>query len=171
MLKKINPKAIVAQHTTSIFIFFFPVVILLSAIIYLIKSKNFSQVLLMMGMASVVFIPAFLNYYKKSIVITKKSIYIFLRGKEILKWSIENDLYLVDVRQDKLGSIFGYGTLVLVNRDKKLYEYFFLSNPTQCRDKLIISYDKIMKNLDPNYISSYNLDKDVIEDKLDVIED
>jgi hypothetical protein len=171
MTKKINPKAVVVEGKTSIFIFFYPVMILLSIIVYLIKSKNLDQFLIFMFAATLAFLPAFFNYYNKSIVITKKSIYVFVRGKQILKWSLEEDFYLVDIRQDRLGSLLGYGTLVLVNRDKKLYEYFFLANASDVQTKLFLSYEKIMKKLDPNYISPYNLIKQSNEEKLDVIED
>lgn len=171
MTKKINPKAVVAEGRTSLFIFFYPVIILLSIIIYLIKGENLNQFLIFTFAAMLSFVPAFLNYYNKSIIVTKKSIYVFVRGKQVLKWSLEEDFYLIDVRQDKLGKFLGYGTLVLVNRDKKLYEYFFLSNPVEFQKNLFLSYEKIMKKLDPNYISPYNLTKESNEEKLDVIED
>lgn len=171
MTKKINPKAVVVEGKTSLFIFLYPVIILLSTIVYSINGRNLNQFLILMFAALLSFMPAFSNYYNKSIVITKKSIYVFLRGKQILKWSLEEDFYLVDVRKDKLGRFLGYGTLVLVNRDKKLYEYFFLSNATEVQHKLFLSYEIIMKKLDPNYISPYNLIKESNEEKLDVIED
>lgn len=172
MNKKINPKAVVAEEKTSPFIFFYPVMFLLSIIIYSINLKNLTNFLLLIVVSLVTFIPAFLSYYKKTIMITKKSIYVFLRGKEILKWSLVEDFYLIDVRQDKLGKFFGYGTLVLVNQEKKLYEFFFLANPNDFKDKLIISYEKLMKQLDPNYISSYILEKDINNNEnIDVIEE
>ena len=170
-MKKINPKAVIMESKTSVFIFLYPIMILLSMIIYMADKKSFSNFVLFLFISLICFIAPFLNFHKKSIILTKKSIYLFLRDKEIFKLSLESDFAFVDVKQDRMGKLLNYGTLVLSDSNNNIYEYFFLSNPQKFKEKIINLHLKIMREIDPNFVSPYNLEETKEEIKVDSIED
>lgn len=81
-------------------------------------------------------------------------------------------LLSIQVSQDKLGKLLGYGSLILKNRANELYEYRFLDNPYEVQDIIMVSYENMMKRLDPNFVSSYKLTKQKASTEvLDTIED
>lgn len=171
MENKINTKAIVYEGRTSKFIFFFPTLISLVMLFYSINNININHILIYIPISIICFFIAFINFHKKTIFITKKSIYCYVMGKQTLKWSLQDDFYSVDIKQDNFGKFLGYGTLTLFNKNKMMYEYFFLSDPKKFKDNLMVTYEKLMKKLDPNFIPSYMLDNNDKEEKIDSLED
>ena len=174
MSKKINPKSIVYQGKTSIFIFLYPTLLALGMIWYFFNTKTFSSFLISLSISFIVYFIAFLNFSKKQIFLTKNSVYIYMNERIKFSSLLVEDLYKIEIRQDKLGIFLNYGTLVIINKDNNYYEFFVLDNPKKCMDNIMTRYERNMKKIDPNFVSSYVLtekQKENKEDELDKIGD
>lgn len=93
MEKKINKKAIVYKGGSSIFIFVYPFLLFCLMSLYTIKNLNINNSIISILICLAMFIPAFLNFKKKSMLVTKNSIYVFNGEKKIIHWSIQKDFY------------------------------------------------------------------------------
>jgi hypothetical protein len=172
MEKKINKKAIVTTGKTSPFIFLYPGFISLLMVVYIIKNPNINNALLCLGISAFLFITGYFSFKNRKILITKNSIYVYSGEKKFLHWSIQNDFLGIEIQQDRLGKIFNYGTVIIANKDKSLYQQSFIDNPELFKDNLMVSYENIMKKLDPNFVSSYKVTgKGFTPEQIDSIEE
>lgn len=148
---QIKKNLIVEIANTSIFIFWQPTVVALCSVAYMLSNKS-SNILISLVVFVPFFIISFLNYFYKSIYLTKSSIYFFKNGISIFKVKLNDDFYIFDVKQSFFGKILNYGDIVVVNRDNKYITYSYINNPLKFKIKLIQRYEEEMKKIDPNYI-------------------
>jgi len=158
MSKKLNQSHVIFKGKTSVFIFLYPFIISFCLLFYSIKNFDIKFFFVLLITSFIVFIIAFLNFYKKEIIITDDFVYLFIRGKKIFKWSIVDEIYLVNVIQNKLGKILNYGTLILVNCNNEMYEYFYLDDPITFKDQLVLIHKEKTKKIDPIKNNEQNLD-------------
>ncbi len=177
MSKKINPKSIVFESKTSPFIFITSIVFFVGGTYLLIQTPTFSNFIIIILVFISIFITSFLNFSKKNIYLTKNSIYIYKGETKYVSLSLLNDILQVETRTNKLGTIFNYATLIIVTKDKKIIEYFFLDNAEKMKDKIMLRYEHLMIKSNPNFISTYkptasveNEDNTKEQKKLDSIE-
>jgi len=155
MSKKINPKSIVFESKTSPFIFISTFLFFIGGLYAFTQTPNFSNFIIITLVFMSIFVTSFLNFSKKNIYLTKNSIYIYKGEQKTVSISLLNDLLQVETRTNKVGDFFNYGTLIIVTKDKKIVEYFFLHDAEKMKDKIMIRYEYLMTKSDPNFISTY----------------
>lgn len=163
---------VIYKATTSKFIFLWPVAIFISMLFYSIfldKGNHFFTIFI----ASLFpLIPAFLFYYGKRIILTPNKVYIYIKNKKFISWKIIGDFKHVEYSQSRLGKLFNFGTLLIVNQNNESYQYMYLNNVQQMYEHIIIRYEKLMKRLDPDFIPVYKQKEVKTEiDSLDTIEE
>lgn len=139
--RKKNNIEIIAQSKTSVFIFFIPTIILIVNIYQLFFFKHFSLIFLIISF--VFFIPFFLNFYKKRIILTRNKIYVMSKKKKIISWHLIDDCSYIQYEQSFLGKILNYGTLQISNNKNQFYQYQFLHNIKNFYDQVLKQYNKI----------------------------
>ncbi len=175
MSKKINPKAIIFKEKTSIFVFLYPSLISIFMFWYFIQNKTQSSFLLFFFLSSIMFFLAGMNFLKKELILTSSSVYICANNKIKFSLNLVSELQSIDIRQEKLGTIFNFGTVVVLKNDKTFYEFFFINDPKNCLEKIMTRYEKnvlkINPNFEPKYLNQTNKNNKENEIKLDSIED
>jgi hypothetical protein len=139
--RKKNNVEIIAQNKTSVFIFFIPTIILIVNIYQLLIFQHPSIIFLILSL--VFFIPFFLNFYKKRIILTKNKIYVMSKKKKIISWHLMDDCSYIQYEQSFLGKIFNYGTLQISNNKNQFYQYLFLHDIKNFYNKVLEQYNKI----------------------------
>lgn len=167
---KLKHSVAIIQEKTHIFVFSGPIFIFIAISLYFISSKTDTNFLIFIFIFAVIFLKSLSLFYKKKIVVSDKKIYIYIRNKKFISWSLEKEFKMVNYSQSFFGKIFNFGTLTLINNNKEMYEYYFLNNPKKIYSSIIKNYEKLMKKLDPSFIVSY-IDEDVSNqtDSLDKI--
>lgn len=158
MEKNKNPKnkiKIILEEKTSNFVFSLPLLILLIIALYLIISNEHENYFIYILIFAGSFIKSLSLFYKKRLILTEHKIYIYVRGKRFIAWSLKEDFHIVNYKQNFFGKIFNYGTLTLINKNKEMYDYFYVSNVETIYLKIIETYEKLMKKLDPTFIVTY----------------
>ena len=165
---KIKNSIAITEEKTHMFVFSGPIFIFIAILVYFVSSETDTSFLILIFILAGIFLKSLSLYYRKKIVVSDKKIYVYIRSKKFISWSLEKDFKIVNYSQSFFGKIFNFGTLTLINNEKEMYEYFFLNNPKKVYSSIIASYEKLMKKLDPSFIVSY-IDKDV-NNKTDSIE-
>lgn len=169
--KKIRKAKVIIQEKTHIFVFSLPIIILLFGLLYIISGQNDTNIYIYIAVVVGIFIKSLSLFYKKKLILTENKIYLYVRGKKVICWSLVNDFYIVNYSQSFMGKIFDFGTLSLVNKEKELYDYYYLNNPKKVYSEIIKTYETLMKKLDPSFIVTY-IDNDSDEiDKIDKIKE
>ena len=155
-IKKLKSKIkIILEEKTSIFVFALPLIILLMVLLYLMIATEhenyFIYFLILLGIS----LKSLSLFYKKKIVLTENKIYVYIRGKKFISWSLDKDFYIVNYKQTFFGKLFNYGTLTIINKNKDMYEYSYINNVENIYSKIIETYEKLMKKLDPTFIVTY----------------
>lgn len=158
---------ILHEQKTSIFFLFPSFAILLISIIYLISKFEINMLLILLVINIFVFIPNFIQWKNKKIFITPGKIYVYNGKTKVIGWSFIEDFKLITINQTKYGKFLNYGTLKIVNQKNESYDFEFLDNPKKMFDEIIKRYEKNMKKINPDFVSTYKND----EVKLDKIED
>lgn len=172
MSKKINPKAIIFKGKTSIFVFLYPSLISIIMLWYFIDNKTIFSFLLFFSLSAIMFFLAGMNFFKKELILTPNSVYIYANNNLKFSLNLLSELHIIDIRQEKLGRIFNFGTLVFLKNDKTFYEFFFINDPKKCLEKIMIRYEKNVLKINPNFETKYfNKENNRNEKKLDSIED
>lgn len=138
--KKINIE-IIAQKKTSLFIFFVPIIILIINIYQIFIVKNFNILFLIFSF--IFFIPFFLNFYQKKIILTKTKLYVISRKRKIISWHLIKDCSYIQYEQSFLGKFLNYGTLQISNNKNQFYQYHFLHDVKNFYNQVIEQYQKI----------------------------
>lgn len=166
---KIKKPIVIIEETTHPFVFSFPILIFLAMIVYFISGKNDTSFFIYFIILALISLKCLSLYYKKKIVVSDKKIYVYIRGKKFLSWSLSQEFQIVNYSQSFFGKILNFGTLTLINKDKEMYEYYFLNNPKKVYSEIIKSYETLMKKLDPSFIVSYIEDDKKNIDSIDKI--
>ena len=169
---KIKKPIVIIEEKTHIFVFSGPIFIFLAMLVYFISSETYTSFLILISILAGISLKSLSLFYKKKIVVSDKKIYIYIRSKKFISWSLEKDFKMINYSQSFFGKIFNFGTLILINDSKEMYEYYYLNDPKKVYFSIVTSYEKLMKKLDPSFIVSY-IDKDVNHetDHLDKITD
>lgn len=147
MQNTINKKAILKESKTTRLIFL-PLIIF-SLVIYTIMFTNEFNLKNFLNFSFVIFIffiPLFLNFYDKKIILTGTSIYIFSLFQKETKISLVENLKAIEVKQDFIGLIFNYGSLFILTKNNELYTYRFLINPKKIEEKILKRYNYLINN-------------------------
>jgi len=166
--KKKSSVPIILEEKTSFWVFFWPIIILFGVLFYVTKATNYNIFFILLAV-SFSFVQPFLLFWRKRITITDRKIYVFQRGKKILSWHLIHDFSYINYEQSMLGKIFGYGTLIIINKNKEVYTYIALSNVFKVYETIIMCYEKAMVKRFPEYQPVYgkNLEKDESLDQLE----
>jgi hypothetical protein len=151
-----KPK-IIAEESTSLFIFFTPLLVLICSILYILngKSNSINNSIFIMLINCIFWITPILGFYNKKIILISNKVYIYVNNSKKFSLSFGINFKYLEFTQSKYGKIFNYGTLTLINTDNKIYQYFFLKNPEKIYNTIILTYEKNMKLLDKDYISTF----------------
>lgn len=147
MQNTINKKAILKESKTTRLIFL-PLIIF-SLVIYTIMFTNEFNLKNFLNFSFVIFIffiPLFLNFFDKKIILTGTSIYIFSLFQKETKISLVENLKAIEVKQDFIGLIFNYGSLFILTKNNELYTYRFLINPKKIEEKILKRYNYLINN-------------------------
>lgn len=166
-MEKNQKSSVLLQEKTSNFIFLTPLLLSIVSLFYLFNTNNKTNFFFTVAVIFLISTKSFLMFRGKKIVITKTKMYIYVNNKKFISWSLAEDFYIVNYKQNFLGKIFSYGTLVIINQDKQMYEYFYLNNVENSYHAIMESYEKLMQKLDPSFIVLY---KDKKNTKIDKIE-
>ena len=165
--EKEKKNIIVLEEKTSHFIFLMPALLSIVSLFYLFNSGNMTNFLFTVMIVFLILLKSLLMFRGKKIVITKNKIYIYVNNKKFISWSLSEDFYIVNYSQNFLGKFLNYGTLTIINKDKQMYEYFYLNNVETSYSTIIQSYEKLMQKLDPSFIVSYKDNKSIKIDKVE----
>lgn len=168
--RKIKQQIIIERHTSG-FIFLIPIVLSILTLTYGLYYGKLSvlMTLLLVGMYMAY---AISGYYKRKVVVTNNKVYYYFLGKKNYDFHYVNDFYMVHFQQDRLGKFFNYGTLILIDQDKKMYQFHFLPEVFQVYEEIIIAYEDYMTLKNPNYEKRYErTTKKITSDSIDSLED
>ncbi len=158
--EQINQKYIVQEGLTSIYIFIFPVVVLILSLVYIFNFATAKNNIIVMLVSVPLFIISGLNYLNKKIILTKSTLYHFLNKKCNFSVKLTEDFKILYVEQDRLGKLLNYGTVYIFNNKDEFVEYKYLDDPLNFKKKFVKVYVEEMKKIDP----SYEISDEQIED-------
>lgn len=161
-MKKTSISTIILEEKTSIFIFLIPSILSLCTILYSIGYKNlniFSTSLLIVFY----YIYPFITYYKRKIIIKNNRVDIYFLGKKQASIHYLKDFYSITYQQDKLGKIFNYGSLIIIDQNKKIHSLYFLNKIFETYETIITTYESYLTSKNKNYIKIYNKDENINE--------
>ena len=97
----------------------------------------------------------YFNYYKRKIIITKNKFYIYRLGKKSVSLNFSSDFLHIKFEKSRLGKIFNYGTLLLVDQKNQFYKIDFINNPEQVFYTTIETYEDVMVKINTDYERKY----------------
>lgn len=163
--KKKKEPNILLQKTTHPIAFFYSGIIFLLCIYYTLSNKGYGFAILF-GMLVFLGIQYYFMFYGKKILLTEHKIYVYSKGKKHISWDLIKDFQYVNYNEDRLGKIFHCGTLNIMDKNKKVYSYFYLSDCKEVFDSIIELYEKKMVQIDPTYEPISKLKEEQAVDKL-----
>lgn len=154
MAKKNQPELIYSAGI-SVFIYTFPVCLLLFCLIFLVLNGLGTVFYLLIGCSIISFISNTPTFLGRRIVLTKYKLYIFQGKTKLISWTIIGDFDGIDYKQSKLGKFFDYGDLYFTNIEGKVIQVKAVKNCLQAFEKIVLHYEKLAKEVDPTYIETY----------------
>ena len=165
--KKRKKQNILIERHTSLFVFFYPALVTICAIYYILSHPKF-QILSILIPIIFLGYQFYFSYYGKRVVVTEQKIYVFSRNKKLISWHLLNDFAYISYEKSRLGTLFAFGTLIIVNQNKEMYSYFYLNDYFKVFETIIKKHEQMVKEVNPDYEIRYNPNPD---DKLDKIEE
>lgn len=164
--KKKLKSTVIVKGETSLFIYLIPMIMTLLTLYYGFKLNKLNTFITLTLVLLYQIYPT-INYYKKKLVVTNNKIYFYYLGKSSYSCHYLQDFGQLYYEQDRLGKIFNYGTLILVNQQNKFYQYNYLHNPAEIYEKIVLTYEDYISMKDPTYEKTYNTNN---KNKLDSID-
>lgn len=155
MSKKRKQAKPIYRTQTSKFIFAGPGTLLLFCFLFLVLNGIGTTFFLMLGFTCLYFLSTTFFYHTKELVVTNNKVYIFEGKEKILGWTFSDEFHVVDFTQSNLGKKFNYGTLFLSNKKNQVYLFKFIDNPFQTYEEIIVQYEKVACEVDPEYKPHY----------------
>lgn len=151
--KKIK-QVVVKEAFTSKFIFLIPTILAITTLIYGIGMHKLNA-FLSLSLTAFYYIYPITNFYKRKLVITNNKVYSYFLGKKKYSCHYITDFYMIKFEQDRLGKIFNYGSLLIVDQNKKVFTYHFLDNVASISETIIITYENYLSLKNPDYVRRY----------------
>lgn len=158
-----NKPQILHEQKSSIFLLFPSFAVFLISSIYLLTNFTINIFLILVIINIVIFLPNFYQWKNKKIFITPGKIYVYSGKKKIIGWSFIEEFKLITLNQDKYGKFLNYGTLTIVNQNDESYNFEFLDNPKKMFTEIIKRYEKNMKKVNPNFVTTHNQEENHID--------
>lgn len=116
-------------------IFFWPIILVLGAIVLSIEVPLFKDVGLLLSVFGIIWIfMTWITFHFSSLTIKKTQ--VILRTGMLVRTTIDmplSKIETIDIRQSIIGSLFGYGTLIITGTGGTRHLINLLAKPLTCR--------------------------------------